>query len=143
MVESVTTFTQMRYPFNFDSYLNRFKQRGQNVQKSHAPFVGFQKSNDLEKLNRIDNDSGVKTAGALSSGNALPLKSIKSKAGFVFGSRRAIPFASFLISPATASLNSSKSKTIGLKNPHRKALNMLTTLTFFLMGPIFTSRAVS
>lgn len=143
MVKSVTAFVQMRYPFNFDSYLNLFKQRGQNVQKSHVPFVSFQRSSDLEKLNRIDNDSGAKSASALSSGNVPPLKSTKSKAGFVFGSRKAIPFASFLISPATVSLNSSKSKIIGLKNPPRKALIMLTTPTFFLTAPIFTSRAAS
>lgn len=143
MMKSVTAFMQMRYPLNFDSYLNQFKQRGQNVQKSRVPFVSFQQSSDLEKLNRTDNDSGAKSAGALSLGNVPPLKNIKNKAGFVFGSRKAIPFANFLISRATVPLNSNKSKIIGLDNLHRKALIMPATPTFFLTAPIFIGRAVS
>ena len=143
MVKSATTFVQMRYPFNFASNLNRFKQRGPHVQKSHAPFVSFQRSSGLEKLNKTDNDSGAKTASALLSGNAPPLNGIKSKAGFVFGSRKATPFASFPISPVTASLNSSKSKIIGLKSLLRRALNMPVIPTFCLTAPISTNKAAS
>lgn len=85
------------------------------------------RSNNMEKLNKISKDIGVKDAPKLSSGNDLMLNDSMNNTGLIYGLKKATALDNYAISQVIVISNSNTLKIIGLNNYLMNSLTILST----------------